>query len=208
MSATLRELADGRTVMLPLTVEQYHRMIAQGILPEGEPFELLDGFLVRNDRSSTGEDPMTVGPDHVWSVKKLAKLDGRLTKLGCHMQTHQPVSLPPYDEPEPDGAVVLGTEDDYEGRLPGAADVTCVIEVSDSSLRRDRTTKQRIYANSGIAQYVIVNLADRVVEVYTQPLSGKGRYGRVMTLKAGDSIDLPAARGRRLTVPVRSLLPR
>src|SRR3954469_25925940 len=108
MSATLQELVDGRTVMLPLTVEQYHRMIDQGILAEGEPFELLDGFLVRKDRSPSGEDPMTVGLEHVWSVKKLAKLDGKLGKLGCHMQTQQPVSLPPYDEPEPDGAVVLG----------------------------------------------------------------------------------------------------
>lgn len=192
---------------MPLTVEQYHRMIEQGILPEGEPIELLDGHLVRKDRSAAGDDPMTVGPDHVLVVKRLARLSRKLERLGCHMQTQQPVSLPPYDEPEPDAAVVLGSEEDYIGRLPVAADVPCVIEVADSSLRRDRTTKLRIYAHSGIGTYVIVNLFDRVVEVYSEPLAGKGRYRRCVTLAAGQSLELPATRGKRLAVPVRGLLP-
>lgn len=44
-----------------LTVDQYHRMIRQGILPEAEPVELLDGQLVRKNRSAAGDDPMTIG---------------------------------------------------------------------------------------------------------------------------------------------------
>ena len=60
---------------------------------------------------------------------------------------------------------MLGKLTDYTDRHPGAADLTCVIEVSDSSLRWCRTTKLRIYAGSGIARYIIINLPDRVVEV-------------------------------------------
>ena len=207
LSRRSEELFDHRTVLMPLTVEQYHRMIDQGIVPEGEPYELLDGHLVRKDRSAAGDDPMTVGPDHVLVVKRLARLSRKLERLGCHLQTQQPVSLPPHDEPEPDAAVVLGSEDDYVGRLPTAAEVPCVIEVADSSLRRDRSTKLRIYADSGIAVYVIVNLLERLVEVYSQPLTGKGRYGRSVTLAPGQSLELPTTKGRRLAVPVRSLLP-
>ena len=208
MSAQLRELVDDRAVLLPLTVEQYHQMIERGILVEGDPYELLDGHIVRKDRSAAGEDPMSVGHEHIWVIQKLARLDSKLGRLGCHMRTQAPVTLPPYDEPEPDGSIVLGTEDDYTQRHPGAADVTCVIEVADSSLRRDRTIKLRIYANAGIAQYVIINLPDRIVEVYTHPRKGRGRYGPAVTLGPADTLVLSAAKGKTLTVRVRDLLPR
>lgn len=206
----LKELVDDRTVFLPLTVEQYHRMIAAGLLPEGEPYELLDGLLVRKDRSAAGKDPMTVGHEHATAIAILMDLNPRLRRLGCYIRIQQPVTLPPWDEPEPDGAVVLGKLTDYTDRHPGAADLTCVIEVSDSSLRRDRTTKLRIYAGSGIARYIIINLPDRVVEVYTQPMNGNGgtpRYGQSVTLSGRQGVEIPAARGRRLSVPARNLLP-
>jgi hypothetical protein len=67
-------------------------------------------------------------------------------------------------------------------------------------------TKQRIYANAGIAQYVIVNLRDRAIEIYTQPLSGKDRYGHVVTSNSG-AIELPAGTGKKISVQVRTLLP-
>jgi hypothetical protein len=47
------------------------------------------------------------------------------------------------------------------------------VEVADSSLRRDRDLKKRIYARAAIPSYWIVNLADRRIEVYTAP-SGPG----------------------------------
>jgi hypothetical protein len=117
-TAELRDLLDGRTMLMPLTVEQYHTMLEAGILVDGDPYELLKGMLVRKDRSAAGEDPMTIGTEHTWVVQKLAKLEPQLGRLGCHMRNQQPVSLPPYDEPEPDGAIVVGTEDDYKQRHP------------------------------------------------------------------------------------------
>lgn len=123
------------------------------------------------------------------------------------MRTQAPVTYPPYDEPEPDGAIALGTFEDYREHHPGEGQVLCAIEVADSSLYRDRTTKLRIYANSGIGQYVIINLPDGVVEVYTQPVVGKGRYAQSTTLSPRQRVEFPAARGKRLSVPVRSLLP-
>jgi Uma2 family endonuclease len=71
-------------------------------------------------------------------------------------------------------AVVRGKNRDYVrlGRPPEPADVCLVIEVSDSSLSRDRAQKYRAYANGAIPVYWIVNLVDRKVEVYTQPSAG------------------------------------
>lgn len=206
-SAALLELIDDRTRLFRLSVRHYHRMLADGILEEGAPFELLDGNLVRKDRSAQGADPMTVGHDHAWAVKNLALLDTRLRRFGCHMQTQQPITLPPFDEPEPDGAIVRGVPDDYRDRHPGAKDVLCVIEVADASLRRDRTVKLRIYARSGITCYLIINLADRALELYSKPARPAGRYRESATFVVPQRLGLPLARGRKLTIPVRQLLP-
>ena len=108
----LRELLTSEAQLMPLTVEQYDQMIATGILREGEPYELLEGFVVRKDRSAAGEEPMTVGSEHVWVVQRLAKLDAKLKNFGAHMRVQSPVSLPPYNEPEPDGSIVRGTIED------------------------------------------------------------------------------------------------
>jgi Uma2 family endonuclease len=78
-------------------------------------------------------------------------------------------------EPEPDLAVVIGRRLDYRDRHPNAKEIELVIEVADSSLDRDRTLKQKIYAKSGIPNYWILNLTDLTVEVYTQQ-SEQGIY--------------------------------
>src|SRR6266700_1135398 len=94
-TAQLRELVDN-DAMVGLTLDQYVRMIDARILPEGEPIELLDGFLVRKDRSKAGEDPMTVGFDHVWAVQNLiTTLAALCAQHGCHVRLQQPIALPP-----------------------------------------------------------------------------------------------------------------
>jgi hypothetical protein len=56
----LEQVVAGRAPgVLPLTIDQYYRMIAAGILREGEPTELIDGILVRKDRSDRGGNPRT-----------------------------------------------------------------------------------------------------------------------------------------------------
>jgi Uma2 family endonuclease len=196
-----------RRLCRKITVDEYHRMIDAGILKSGEPYELIGGFLVFKDRSARGEDRMTIGREHLWAVKNLARLGPRLARLGFHMQTQGPVVMTGHDEPEPDGAIIRGNEDDYKKRKPAAADVTCVIEVADSSVDNDRTEKLATYADSGIPQYVIINLPDRVVENYTEPQVGKGRYARVETLRPGEKVNFALARGRVLQMSVRNLLP-
>lgn len=197
---------DERTRLLPLTVKQYHRMLKAGIIEEGAPYELLNGLIVRKDRSAAGEDPMTVAFEHAWAVNYLADLSPRFRKLACFVQTQQPISLPPGNEPEPDAAVIAGSMDDYT-QHPTAADVHCVIEVADSSLRRDRTVKLQIYAAANIPCYVIINFPQRVVEVYTDPLPAVGRYATSKTLSGNQRVELPAGVAKRITLQAKQLFP-
>lgn len=203
----LRELVDARATVRPLTIEQYHRMIETGILTSGEPYELLDGYLVLKDRSKAGDDPMTVGPDHAAGVELLGELMSELKRVGSRIRLQQPITIAPDSEPEPDAAVVGGTIRDYKDRHPRPADVACVFEVADSSLSRDRTTKQRQYADAGIGQYVIVNLIEDVIEVYTSPSIGRGRYDDVEVVRRGGAIRIPAGGANFIEVTADQILP-
>lgn len=203
-SSILQDATAGRAIIQPWTVELYHRAVAEGWLEESAAFELLDGFVVRKDRAKAGEDPVTIGDRHRLAVQRLVKLALRFEPLGCTLQVQQPIQLPPTNEPEPDGSVMRGADDDYRDGPPGSADVTCAIEVSDSSLERDLGVKLRLYASAGIGQYVVVDLVHDVVLDHRQP-QGDG-YGEVITLRAGELVHLRTPTGA-VSVPVAHLLP-
>ncbi len=188
-----------------LTVDQVHLMLAAGILQDGAPVELIDGVLLYKDRSARGEDQMSIGKKHALAVKKLARLEGELSPLGAHVQTQQPVQLSDRSEPEPDGAIVRGTIEDYADRFPVPADLGAVFEVADSSLQYDRTTKLELYAQAAIAQYVVINIPDECIEVYEDPRGGTFASKRVIA--AGESFELRVSPEKSLPVAASSLLP-
>ncbi|MBX9623848.1 MAG: Uma2 family endonuclease [Gemmataceae bacterium] len=137
----------------------YHKMADMGLILEGDPYELIEGYVV--------EKPMK-GDLHESSMRRLTiRLPRRLPGGYVH-QIQGAVALGE-SEPEPDVAVLRGDETTCDGRLPAAADVAVVIEVSDSSLGYDRLHKSRVYARAGIPVYWIVNLVDGQVEVYSDP---------------------------------------
>jgi Uma2 family endonuclease len=205
-TALLRELVNSASVV-GLTLDQYVRMIKEGILPEGEPIELLDGILVRKNRAKAGEDPMTVGFEHIWAVQNLGRVLADAERKGCHVRLQQPIAIPPDGAPEPDGAVARGSIDDYRTRYPMPGDLTCVIEVADSSKYHDRLTKKRIYAKGGIAEYVIINLVDRVVEVSAEPVTGEERYAREVVFRTGDVVRFPMGGNATIDIDASRLLP-
>ena len=179
MSTTLLdEVRSGTTLpIVPITVDQYQLMLDTGILQNGDPIELIDGLLVRKDRSARGENEMTHNPRHVLLLSRLQRvLTLSCQSAGFYLRIQVPVALTNINAPEPDIAVARGTEENYADRHPGPADLPLVIEVADSSLSIDRSTKQRLYANAGIPQYWLVNLPESLVEVYEHPDPSTGKY--------------------------------
>jgi Uma2 family endonuclease len=150
---------------------------------------------------------MTVGHGHAWVIRQLTRVLRVVEQYECFAQVQLPITLPPDNEPEPDAAIVRGTPDDYRDRHPGPGDVLCVIEVADSSLEHDRTTKQRIYAEAGIPQYVIINLVDGSIEDYQEPRSSAGRYARSVALKKQDSLKILLSEERSMELRGIDLLP-
>jgi Uma2 family endonuclease len=57
----------------------------------------------------------------------------------------------------------------YKEREAWAEDAFLLIEVADSSLAYDRTTKLRLYAEAGIPEYWVVDCISETVEVHRAP---------------------------------------
>src|ERR1041384_3359553 len=198
--------AFARAAVMPITVEQYQQMIDQGIVPEDSTVELLRGVLVRKDRSGPEEDPMGHSPLHRAVVALLTALAGQINNDRQHLQIQLPVLCPPDGAPEPDGAIVRGKPRDYANRLPGPGDVSCVIEVAHSSVERDREDKLPIYAEAGIGQYVIINLSNQTLEVYSDPDAAGGRYRTMGTPGRGETRGLRLPDGGVFEVEVGEVL--
>jgi Uma2 family endonuclease len=142
-----------------LSVEQYHDMIRSGILTDDDPVELLEGWLVTK---------IPKNPPHRIVNRHVRNRLERLVPSGWHINVQEPVTLDT-GEPEPDISAIRGEPNDYADRNPAAKDTGLVVEISESTLARDRGMKKRSYARSRTPVYWIVNLIDRMVEVYTQP---------------------------------------
>ena len=147
-------------LILRLSIEQYHAIIQAGILTDDDSVELLEGWLVFK---------MPKNPPHRVTTRLVRTALENILPRGWYVDSQEPITLS-NSEPEPDIVVVRGDTRQYLDRHPGAEDIALIIEVSDTTLQRDRTVKKRIYARAGISIYWIVNLVEEQVEVYSQPL--------------------------------------
>jgi Uma2 family endonuclease len=157
-------------------------MVQSGILTDDDPVELLEGWLVTK---------MPKNPPHRLATQLLREALAQLVPAGWYVDAQEPITTAD-SEPEPDVVIVRGDRRQYRDHHPGPADVALVVEVSDSTLQRDRTTKQRLYATAGIVAYWIVNLVDGLVEVYQEPSgpASEPRYARRDDYRRGATVIL------------------
>jgi Uma2 family endonuclease len=141
------------------SVEQYHEMARVGVIEDGAPIELLDGFLVPK---------MTKNPAHGVGIQLLIDALTKTLPSGWLVRSQDPITTE-YSEPEPDISVVRGGPRDYLDRHPLPAEIALIVEVADSTLQRDRGIKKAIYARAGVVHYWILNLIDRQLETFADP---------------------------------------
>jgi Uma2 family endonuclease len=125
---------------------------------------------------------------------------------GWLCRKEDPVRIPDFDEPEPDVSVVRGTLDDYLDRAPRPKDVFLLVEVSDTTLDRDRGEKKAAYARARIPVYWVINLVDRQVEVYSDP--ARGRYRSTQVYQPGQDVPVVIAGSQVGQIAVKDILPR
>jgi Uma2 family endonuclease len=188
----------------PLTLRRWHRVEYEHLVELGvfdrEAVELIGGQLIVAEPQHTY---------HAVGVGKSADALKMTIPSGWIVRVQAPVALDDESVPEPDIAVVRGSHDDYLESHPQRP--ALVIEVAESSLRFDRRDKGSLYARAGLADYWIVNVVDRVVEIYRDPQpDSSAPYGwsyASMTTLAPPSILTPLALPS-LRVTASDLLPR
>lgn len=181
-----------------LTVKQYHRMIETGVLTDDDPVELLEGWMVTK---------MPHNPAHDGTI---SVIQGRLElELGEDWFFRIQSAITTRDsEPEPDLAAVSGPKQKYFVRHPAPFDIGLVIEVAESSLRKDQLVRGRIFARARVPVYWIANLVDKKIEVYSDPVGGKTPHYRSQHDYGLEAMVPLVIQGKLLAhIPVKDLLP-
>ena len=153
-----------------LSVDEYHRLGAAGVLHEDERIELIEGEMI---------EMAPIGSRHLAKVNRLSRMLGREVGDEATVSTQNPLSLPPEDEPVPDIALLKVRADDYEAAIPTAQDVLLVIEVADTTLPYDRDVKIPLYARCGILEVWLVNVQSQALSIYLDP--GPKGYRTLLT---------------------------
>jgi len=161
------EAIDYRHPIHRWTVKQFQHMIEAGLFQPGERVELIEGELL---------DMTPIGPPHSGSTCFLTTIfAGEL--YGNFLVTSQsPLDLDSNTEVYPDLLVLKKRDDNYQRSNPGPEAACLVVEVADSSLKKDLGPKRALYARAGITRLWVVDVNGRRIHDCSQPDREQGRY--------------------------------
>jgi Uma2 family endonuclease len=174
------------------TRAEYARLIEAGVFRPGEPIELIGGALMVSEPQGTA---------HYTAIGLLEEAFRAALGPGWVIRSQGPIALADDSEPEPDIAVIRGAWRDYRHEHP--ARPALIVEVADSSLALDRAHKGSLYARAAVADYWILNLVDRVLEINREPVAdSRAPFG---WRYASRRILLPGALAQPLAAPNASI---
>ena len=165
----------------PFKIEDYHRLGEMGIIAPEEKVELIAGQIIKKPAKQ---------PSHSAAVARINILLQKHLGEQVLVRLQDPVRLDDYSEPEPDIAVVIPDPLYYEDRHPTPGEVYLIIEVADTTIRRDRELKAKVYAKSGIADYWVLDVNNRQLYVFREP-SENGYQSQV--IRESEAIISPLA---------------
>lgn len=180
-----------------LTVKEYLDMHRLGILTADDRVELLEGWLV---------EKMGKNPPHLRCADRLLQLLFSILPEGYFLRQEAPITFG-RSVPEPDFTILRGERDDYAKRLPSASDAAVVMEISDTTLAKDRKYKTELYSRAGIPVFWLVNLNERQIEVYSDPDTATSTYLTTVILGEEEVITLVVDGDEVTLIPVKDILP-
>lgn len=187
---------NGEPKIVRWTRDEYYLMAELGFF-ENKRVELIKGEIIEMS-------PMKSA--HATAVRLVLAALLEIFAKGYIVDSQLPMNFGKTDEPEPDIAVVEGGIRDFTASHPKTA--ALLIEVSDTTLNYDRTKKASLYAQNKIADYWILNLKNRCLEVYRRPIRDKKLgfvYTEIQIITEGETISPLAAPEAK--IEIADLLP-
>ena len=138
------------------SLEQYYELGELGLLDQRT--ELLEGIIT---------DMEPIGPYHANVGDHLSQIFQQQAGDRYRVRVQYPINLGRLSQPQPD--LVLYRPGLWRGQHPGAADISLVIEISESSLAFDLGEKLALYKAAEIREYWVVDLKARQVHCFVAP---------------------------------------
>lgn len=171
--------------------EQYYRLGELGMF-RGRRVELIRGEII---------EMSPIGWSHSQAKSLVVEALRKAFPTGHWFNEQNPFVIDE-SEPEPDVAVIPGDIRDYSDHPTQAA---LIVEVADTSLDYDTTTKARLYAEAGVLDYWVLDLTTRRLHVFRDPVVGGTEYRTQFALESTASVSplaIPSA-----LIPVADMLP-
>jgi Uma2 family endonuclease len=160
-----------------VTEDEYFRMAETGEIEPGQRTQLIEGAIIYM---------FPGGPFHNDVIDDLVAFFNALSQGRWKVMSQRILRIDEFSLPEPD--LMLAHPERgvkrYRGKHATPAEVFLVIEVSDTTLRLDKKEKIPLYARAGVREVWIINLQERVLEVYRDPQFEK--FASVSKIKAGE----------------------
>jgi len=173
------------------SLDDYHRMIAAGILADRR-VELLRGEII---------EMAIEGEPHAYARNEADEYLTALLGNRAKIRQHSPVVLPNDSEPEPDLAIVQRLGREYRSHHPYPENIFWLIEYAESSLEKDLEIKRRIYAEANIPEYWVVNLKTLQLIVFRNPQNGDYTFQQTLTAGVISPLGFPD-----ITISVAAIL--
>lgn len=146
------------------TVDEYYRMAEVGVLEPDARVELIEGEII---------DMASMGSWHCGTVDWLNEMFCMCVREHSNIRVQGALRLSRFSEPQPDVALLRRRLDFYRDAHPGARDTLLIVEVSDSSLRKDQLVKIPLFAHFGVPEVWIVDAMHERLHLYRSPCAGE-----------------------------------
>ena len=175
------------------TCDAFHNLCSTGVFT-GRKAILIDGVIITMAMPD---------PPHNTSLNLTQDLLRAIFTAGYHVRNQQAFDVGTANDPGPDLAVVPGSIRDYSNRQ--ATSAVLIVEVSDMTRFMDTPTKAELYATASVADYWVIDVENRVLLVFRDPVPlpaglGATAYRTHFTLGPTDSISPLAAPNNSITV--------
>ena len=175
------------------TLDEYHRMAETGILVPEERVELIRGVIRRMSPKNRA---------HVVAAALVHDVLRDALKGLASVYPEAPLEAEEIDsEPQPD--LMVCSNPDTRAYGTARTRPLLIVEIADSSVEYDLKEKASLYATARIPEYWVVNLVDRLLDVFREPVHGV--YETRLRLRPAERVSLEAWPDK--AIDVSSLLP-
>lgn len=141
------------------TIDQYRELYKTGL------FHDMKTMLIHGEVYTM----VMPNPPHDTALGKTDDILRTVFVNGYHIRNQMGFNIGTRNDPGPDIAVVPGKRSDYASATPATA--ALIVEVAETTLFMDTTTKAELYVTAGVQDYWVIDLETRQLLVYRDPVA-------------------------------------